>query len=502
MKKTFLLVSFFVFCFGKSDAQTTFFSSINDTPLGIKSKYGDAVKLADGGYLLNLNTDSALVYTVNTNLLHIEKIDGSGNLLWSKSFGKHDCHYVQHEMIEVNEDLFAIVGMEERIDSTFAMITFINADGDSLGMHRYFSNGDYHYFNRVIKTTDGGFLAAGAFMRDLHYPWPSNYNLPQTFVVKTDSIGNEEWQVSYGPVDYSDVSIGVVEVNNYYLVGGATHHGYNNDLGKTYGHLAKIAQDGILEWINYYPDTAHLEFFNNMKMSLDGNLIICGGYEVFTPPPLDNYRIAAGLVLKMDIEGEILWKKEINTTALKFYDFVELPDSSIVTAGYDLEENDSGLFKFNGDGDEIWRNSYVEYIQGSFSNPLYTILNTDDNGFLMTGYALDPSINNHYGGWVLKVDSMGCVDQFCLTPSQDELQASISVYPNPFNAGFRVVLPAGHDVSALRLLDLAGRTCYQRGIESYDDLVDVEAADLPAGMYFLELLSKQGRVVYLVVKVE
>jgi hypothetical protein len=508
MKNLFFFIVAILYPFAQNLAQTIYFSEVDNTPLGLQSKYNGAVQLEDGSYILNLNTDSATIFTVSTNKLHVVKMDALGNLVWSKSFGKVDCHYTQFDIVKVNEDLFALAGIEERTDTTFAMIAFINANGDSLGLHRYFTNGDYHLFNRIIKTSDGGFLAVGEYRKDAHYPYPSNYNLSQSFVVKTDSIGNEVWQLSYGAVDFIDYGTGVVETNDHdYLIGGSSEYGYNVNLGKTYGQLTKITQGGVLEWSKNYPDTTHREFFNNMKLTLSGDLFICGGYEIYKPPPLDNIRIAAGLILKMDIEGEVLWKKAISTTGLKFYDFVELSDGSIVTIGHSLEEEDSGLFKFTDDGEEIWRNVYLyNYIHSNPFEALYKIINTTDKGFLMTGFAKeissDSTIYNKFSGWVLKVDSTGCVDQLCLTPSQDELQASISVYPNPFNAGFRVVLPAGHDVSALRLLDLAGRTCYQRGIESYDDLVDVEAADLPAGMYFLELLSKQGRVVYQVVKVE
>ncbi len=71
------------------------------------------------------------------------------------------------------------------------------------------------------------------------------------------------------------------------------------------------------------------------------------------------------------------------------------------------------------------------------------------------------------------------------------------IYPNPFQTEFTVQLPAA--ARSLKLFDQSGRVL--RHLEPGSDLeIKIPAADLPAGLYFLQIETDQQRQVLKICK--
>lgn len=85
----------------------------------------------------------------------------------------------------------------------------------------------------------------------------------------------------------------------------------------------------------------------------------------------------------------------------------------------------------------------------------------------------------------------------CITSIEDPEKASFLVYPNPVTD---VVNIAGDlDISDIRVVDLSGRTVFQQSANGLRTL-QISTADLPSGLYLLEIYTSSGRVVKEIVK--
>jgi len=126
------------------------------------------------------------------------------------------------------------------------------------------------------------------------------------------------------------------------------------------------------------------------------------------------------------------------------------------------------LLKVNGNGDSLWYRQYSKLSGLSSLNYLFDALPTPDEGFIATGYCVaQPPDTSNVDGWILKVDSLGCVSpsECWVSQREYELQESVHgklarVFPNPAKSWIEVELTEqGNDDNDLEIeiTDLLGR---------------------------------------------
>lgn len=145
----------------------------------------------DGGYIvLGVNLGSS-------NNINILKIDGTGGLLWSKTYG--GTGWSRSWYMELTSDSgYVITGWTNSYDTTFqAFLLKVDANGDSIFMKTYvgqFVNpNDQDVGFGVKETKDKGFIVTG---NTTYLGNTGNAAL----LFKTDKNGNMEWSKSYGGV--------------------------------------------------------------------------------------------------------------------------------------------------------------------------------------------------------------------------------------------------------------------------------------------------------------
>ncbi len=123
-----------------------------------------------------------------------------------------------------------------------------------------------------------------------------------------------------------------------------------------------------------------------------------------------NYSSNAGHVLKVDSDGILLWNKQFNSSSIlypqiNFNSIASSNDSCYVIAGKtftSLGTSNALLTKINGQGDIIWTRTISKT---GYSLAIYSIQQTMDSGFILTGSA---EINgNNYRIFVAKTNSNG-----------------------------------------------------------------------------------------------
>jgi hypothetical protein len=237
----------------------------------------------------------------------------------------------------------------------------IDSNGIGLWSQSY-GGPEYDGFQSILQTPDSGFLLLG---------WTRSYGAGQRdfYLVKTDSVGNQLWQKTYGGSgDEGGSCIIALNDGNYLLTGG----GWNATATGSVGRLYKIDPSGVVIWAKTYEHDP------------------------------DNY----------------LFKS------------IELQDGSIVSTGLTNNTDDAGwLLKTDADGNELWQRKYNK---NNNTDLFYSVLLANDGGFLLSGQARNAETNSQ-DAWLLKVDSVGCPYPDCLVgvDEAEPTKVVVDVWPNP-----------------------------------------------------------------------
>jgi len=205
------------------------------------------------------------------------------------------------------------------------------------------------------------------------------------FIVKYNSSGDYQWNVTWGSIDNDYANDIVIDnFDNFYLAGRTT-----NTTGGDYDlMLVKLNNLGEYQWNVTWGREYH-EYFGAMAVDPSGNIFLTG---MLSNSPSE-YDIC---IVKFNSLGEhqwnVTWGGNLNDES---FDIVLDSSGNIYVAGgiYDdmTSETDMLLVKFNQFGVYQWN---------------YTLDRTDED--YATGIALDASENIYLGGYIEK--SVGNVD--------------------------------------------------------------------------------------------
>jgi len=203
--------------------------------------------------------------------------------------------------------------------------------------------------NCVVQTRDGGFVAAGTTA-------PDTGDRRRYYVVKTDSLGNIEWQRTGDWTLKSDAK-SVIQT----LDGGYVLAGHALAPGRAYGvYLAKYGILGNLTWHSILSTTASQAY--SVLQTEDG------GYAVATNG------LAGGQLLKTDSLGTLLWSK---TFCPSWYTTQSIPMQRTTDGGFIIGART--LIKLDSVGNLQWSKTYDSVLSVS------SVLQTPDGGDAATG---------------------------------------------------------------------------------------------------------------------
>jgi len=382
----------------------------------------------DGGYILGgwSNSDSSGDKTqpswgaFGSMDYWIVKIDSLGNKLWDKRFG--GTGYEEFRLLQQTTDGGYILGgfsnsgiggdktqpnWDTTLNSTFDYwIVKIDSLGNKKWDKRFGGTSD-DLFSSLEQTTDKGYILGGwstsGINGDKTQPnWDTSMIFPtyDYWIVKTDSLGNKEWDKRFGGTDADWLKSLQQTADGGYILGGWSYSGLNGD--KT--HVNWGGNSDIDFWI-----------------------------------------------IKTDSAGNKQWDKNFGGTNVEFEfgNIIQTPDSGYLFSGQssspisgDKTENNLGsladtwVVKINSAGNKIWDKTVftTDGDQYGFAIPVYkgcyAIANYTNSG--IGGYKTQPNwdsthITNDY--WIVK---------FCDTTLTGinhnlNLNSDISIFPNPFN---------------------------------------------------------------------
>jgi len=312
----------------------------------------------------------------------------------------------------------------------------------------------------IIPAHDGGYIFTNIEQRLLGGGGVDDHDV--TTIIKTDSLGVEQWRIRPGglgmPYTSEFIVLQPTDDGNYlcawadneWRTSNFNHYNFNPDATIWF---AKIAPDGSKIWeknIQQLIDRWNVDdtyySMEQMIRTTDSNFVFISDDRLF----------------KINQEAEIIWARKLNPLG-----FESSPEQEYYLSCYGLNQTSDGGYVCTGQ--------------------LFAYAGTVFPEFTQTGF-------------VLKLDEYGCYEADChledpvSTISPEAFTGHFMVYPNPAKSYLIVEYATVMSVDRLLLTitDLNGRQVHQQMLSHQQDEVLLSVDKFPVGQYFCTLKGGKG----------
>jgi hypothetical protein len=300
--------------------------------------YGSSLQItSDGGYIITGRTEHA-----NGNKdVYLMKTDVNGDSLWTKTYGGTSVDFGLFVQ-QTSDGGFIITGATESYGNGGRDVYLIKTDmnGDSLWT-KTFGGTAFDIGNCVQQTTDGGYIIVGGTNSF------GNGNR-DAYLIKTDGNGLEQWNQTFGGIEF-DVGSNVKQttVGDYIITGRTASFGAGNkDV-----YLVKTDASGVEQWYQTFGGSA-FDLGTCVDQTTDGGYIICGGTDSYGAGARDLY------LIKTDGNGLEQWNETFGGSSFEMASSMQLNfDGSYIIIGgtesYGAGDRDVFLIKKQGNNTSI-----------------------------------------------------------------------------------------------------------------------------------------------------
>lgn len=304
---------------------------------------------------------------------YITKRDGSGNLLWEKTYGGSD-EEKAYAVKATADGGYILAGFSKSSDGDVvkqhsgreAWILKLDASGNKQWATTYGGTSEDTAY-AICQMPDGGYLVCGTTV-SADGDVPGNKGSADGWVFKLDASGTLVWKKNFGGSAQDVLNSIIQNVDNTYTLSG---YSFSNDgdvsgnHGKTDVWVLKIDDAGNLIWSNLYGGSGNDASFCVRAGYAGGGSFVTG----FTESSDGQVTVAAGgtdcWTLRLDANGNLLWQKSSGTVNNE-YAFTIMPSNdaqfAIAGLGYPLTQPVWGPDQSDG---LIIKYSYANTIKGT-----------------------------------------------------------------------------------------------------------------------------------------
>ena len=231
---------------------------------------------SDGGYAIAGGTYS---FGAGDNDFWLIKTDPSGNMEWNQTYGDIGTDSASC-VVQTNDGGFALAGSKESFDNTDTDFLLIKTDANGNMMwNQTYGETNIEYASSLVVTSDGGYAIAGS-TGSYEFLGSRDY-----WLIKTDTNGNMEWNQTHRGPDSESASIEqlsslVMTSDGGFAMLGLTYLTDPLNASVVVGHqvwLVKTDVLGNIEWNQTYTgDDA-----NSLVKTSDGGYAFAGETNSF-----------------------------------------------------------------------------------------------------------------------------------------------------------------------------------------------------------------------------
>lgn len=282
-----------------------------------------AIVLSTGGFLLLSGGIS--------NHVRVTKLDNSGNIIWNSGFNCNGFG-ISVKGLEATDGsyVFSMSNGSGLVLVKMDILGNIVWHNSTQGVAWGGSASTWYSKNGLSQTPDNGFVGL-----DLTTAIDAFSNEYKGIVTKVDNNGTILWTRVIGGLN-NDTPTDVLVSNDssiYVLL-----HSLSYGVGGEDVLLIKFDQSGTVLWSKTYGSSGN-QIGYALKQYDDSSIIITGGTGVS-----DSWNSNKGMLIKIDLEGNLLWSKRINKK-LMFHDLEITSTGNILIAG-SLFESSSSIIPF------------------------------------------------------------------------------------------------------------------------------------------------------------
>ena len=487
------------------------------------------MQTTDGGYMLGGFTpsdsggDKTQSNWGGSNDFWIVKTDPQGIMRWNKDFGGSGLDAL-FDVKQTRDGGYIIGGYSDsgisgnKTQATQGSLDYWIIKLDSLGNQQWdkdFGGTGNDLLFSLQQTTDNGYILGGFSNSGIGGDKTQNvWGINDYWIVKTDSLGNFEWDADFGGTGDEWFSVIRQVADGGYIIGGYSDSGISGDKTEdTKGFrdywIVKIDSSGNKLWDKDFGGT-FLDMLVDIRQTTDGGYILggnsysdAGGDK--TEPLVGGNGDQDYWIVKTDSLGIKQWDRDFGGTGVEdeFNNLTLTSDggyligcTSYSPASGTKTENNFGqeqawIIKVDSLGNPQWDKTIFtnEHDESGFalqaSDGCYVIANATMAG--VAGYKTQPAWNGLHDYWIVKFcDST--IDLNTAEPTRQLEQAL--VYPNP----------AGDKINIQQLEVQSGTAVEISVYNIIGDLVyrDVDSGPLtvdcrlfPPGMYWIEIKSAE-----------
>ena len=322
------------------------------------------------------------------------------------------------------------------------IIRVVDTNGILSQTKLYLSTNKYRNICNVDTTKDKGYIVC--------YSQSETYS-GRTYLMTLDSNLNLVWNKMYDTSNTVVAGITTLKSGKYVLANTHVDSSYTSSFFWERITLTKLDENGNIIWRKLYGIKDLGPAAMSVKELSNKDLVVCGNRQITYSSSVGQL---VGFIMRTDSMGNLKWwKNYIPTSPIKdtagqcyLYDIVEMPDKGLAAVGF--AAGDSGLG---------------------------TIEQT----------------------WLLRVDSMGCLNPGCpsgvgIEEINNVTSNNIRIYPNPANTFITIETEAAQENKQIRIMNALGQEIISEKIISSLQKISIE--NLSNGMYYLRVLEKDRPV--------
>lgn len=396
----------------------------------------------------------------------IIKIDSAGNKKWDRSYGGSD----NDEMWEVKQTLdggFILGGYSysdssgDKTQNSWGHQDYWIVKTDSLGNKQWdkrFGDGASNLLYSLLQTDDGGYLLGGFASSGVAQDKTDvGYGNGDYWIIKTDSIGNKQWDKCYGGWAHDDLNVITKVQEGGYILAGTSENGIGgNKTDSSRGlkdyWLVRIDRAGNILWDKDYGGRGEEYKVGNVVQTSDKGFLIGG--ITYADSGGDKTENNLGLcqpwIVKTDYYGNLQWEKTILVSG----------NNCLTSGGFVIQSDDVCFVSANN----------VDGGIGGYK----TQLNWDTS-------------ESTSDIWIVKF-----CDTSLFTPvnKMPDIQNQLSVYPIPFFSDINIQLEKVKiKLVKIMIKNILGETVYFNLSNNTDKTFfkNIDLSFLSNGFYLLEM---------------
>ncbi len=359
----------------------------------------------------------------------IVKTDVLGLIQWQKTYGGTN-NEEAYQIIQTTDMGFIFTGFSKSTDGDLTenhgendvWVVKLNEIGDIEWQKSYGGSSNEIAF-AISQCNDGGFILGGTTSSN-DGDVSGNHGGEDFWILKLNNSGDIVWQKCLGGTEDEQVTSISETIDSKYIAVG--YSGSNNDdvignHGAWDFWVVKMDSLGNLEWQNSYGGTNY-DLAYSLNLTGDGGFVILG-YTYSNNGDVSGFHggVSDYWVIKIDSIGNLIWQKCLGGSGTdEGFSIYINSDNEIVLGGYsgsndgDITEHHGGLgnadywiVKVDSVGNLIWQKS----LGGTASDEAFSIKQTADQGYIIAGWAAstDGDVTGHHGitynwdFWIVKL---------------------------------------------------------------------------------------------------